>query len=197
MKPEEIREMFENTRALLSGHFILSSGHHSNQYLQCAMLTQYPGYAGRLAEALTAPFKDHKVQVVLGPAVGGIVIAQEAAQALWRCGNHEVRAIFCERMEGEMRLRRGFSLGKGERALVVEDVITTGGSVRETVKLAQACGAEVIGVAGFVDRSSADPNLGAPLSTLLKVKADIYPPDKCPLCREGILAVKPGSRGLK
>lgn len=195
MTPEAVREMFEETRALLSGHFVLSSGKHSNQYLQCAMLTQYPGYAVRLAEALSEPFQKRGVQVVLGPAVGGIVIAQEVAQALWRGGNNGVRAIFCERMEGEMRLRRGFSLAKGERVLVVEDVITTGGSVRETVKLAQACGAEVIGVAGFVNRSSADPDLGAPLAALLKVKADAYSPDNCPLCREGIPAIKPGSRG--
>jgi len=197
MTPEDVRKIFEESHALLSGHFILSSGNHSNRYLQCALVTQYPEAAASLASALAAPFQNLNVDVVLGPAVGGIVIAQEVAQALARGGNRKVRAIFCEREQGQMVLRRGFTLHPGERVLAVEDVVTTGGSVKEAIGLAKSFGANVIAAGSFVDRSPAPPDLGAPLTALLKVGAEIYPPDHCPLCREGSPAIKPGSRGLK
>jgi orotate phosphoribosyltransferase len=197
MNPEDVQKIFEEAQALLSGHFLLSSGNHSNRYLQCALVTQYPGLAARLAEALAEPFQSQHVHVVLGPAVGGIVIAQEVAQALSRRGNREVRAIFCEREQGKMVLRRGFFLRPGERVLAVEDVVTTGGSVKEAIALARTFGVDVIGVGSFVDRSTTTPDLGAPLTSLLKVSADIYPSDQCPLCQQGSTAIKPGSRGLK
>ncbi len=197
MKAQDVRTLFEEAQALLSGHFILSSGNHSNQYLQCALVTQYPGMASQLAEALAESYKDQNVQVVLGPALGGVVIAQEVAQALYRLGQKGVRALFCERVDGRMTLRRGFSLKPGERVLAVEDVITTGGSVKEAINLAKSFEAEVIGVGTFVDRSSESPQLGAPLTALLKVEAEIYPSQNCPLCQAGVEAVKPGSRGLK
>ncbi|MEW6517362.1 MAG: orotate phosphoribosyltransferase [candidate division FCPU426 bacterium] len=197
MTPAQVQTLFEESGALLSGHFQLTSGNHSNRYLQCALVTQHPGHAASLADALAGRFKDQDVDVVLGPAVGGIVLAQEVAQALYRQGRRQVRAIFCERVDGRMALRRGFSLSSGERVLAVEDVVTTGGSVQEAVALAQAAGCTVVGVGCLVDRSSAPPQLGAPLVSLLKVNADLFPPDNCPLCRQGLPAIKPGSRGLK
>lgn len=196
MSPEEVQAIFEKADALLSGHFALSSGNHSNRYLQCALVTQYPEYAKALADALAQKFADQEIDAVLGPAVGGIVIAQEVAQALSRAGKR-CRAIFCERVEGKMTLRRGFSLAAGEKVLAVEDVITTGGSVKEAIELAQAYGVDVIGVGTFIDRSSEAPDLGAPMKALLKVEASIFSPEECPLCKEGTEAVKPGSRGLK
>lgn len=197
MSPASVQKIFEKAQALLSGHFILSSGNHSNRYLQCARVTQVPQHARRLAEALAKPFEDQKVQVVLGPAIGGIVIAQEVAQALARAGNRRVRAIFAERVEGKLALRRGFELKPGERVLAVEDVVTTGGSVKEAVELAKGFGAEIVGVGAFIDRSVGPVDVGAPLTALLKIAAEIYPPADCPLCRAGSVAVKPGSRGLK
>jgi orotate phosphoribosyltransferase len=197
MTEAEVQSLFEEAGALLTGHFVLTSGNHSNRYLQCALVTQYPRHAGRLADALASRFRGHKVDVVLGPAVGGIVLAQEVAQALHRMGQSQVRALFCERVEGRMSLRRGFALQAGERVLAVEDVVTTGGSVQEAVALAQAAGCSMVGVGCLVDRSPAPPQLGAPLTSLLKVSADLYPADACPLCQQGLPAVKPGSRGMK
>ena len=197
MTAAEVLKVFEEVQALLNGHFLLSSGNHSNRYLQCALVTQHPRVAAQLAEALARPFLSQAVDVVLGPAVGGIVIAQEVAQALSRGGNANVRALFCERVDGKMTLRRGFSLKSGERVLAVEDVITTGGSVKEAMALAREAGAQVIGVGSFIDRSAMDPDLGAPLTSLLKIQTEIWAPEKCPLCRQGTPAVKPGSRGLK
>ena len=197
MTSAEVLQVFEEAQALLSGHFLLSSGNHSNRYLQCALVTQQPRVAARLAEALARPVVSESLDVVLGPAVGGIVIAQEVAQALSRGGNGKVRALFCERVDNKMALRRGFSLQPGERVLAVEDVITTGGSVKEAIALAKAAGATVIGVGSFIDRSAAPPDLGAPLTSLLRIQAEIWAPEQCPLCRQGTPAVKPGSRGLK
>lgn len=197
MNSDAVLKIFEQAKALQTGHFLLSSGNHSNRYLQCALVTQYPGHAARLADALAEPFLRERIDAVLGPAVGGIVIAQEVAQALYRAGNPDVRAVFCERVDGKMALRRGFSLSPGERVLAVEDVVTTGGSVKEAVALAKTFGVEVVGVGCFVDRSASAPDLGAPLKSLLKIEADIFPPDHCPLCQAGTPAVKPGSRGLK
>jgi orotate phosphoribosyltransferase len=197
MIPDEVLKVFENAGALLSGHFLLSSGNHSNRYLQCALVTQYPSVAAQLSTALARSFLSQPIDAVLGPAVGGIVIAQEVAQALARGGNAKVRALFCERVDGKMALRRGFALQPGERVLAVEDVITTGGSVKEAIALAKAAGAQVVGVGSFIDRSAAPPELGAPLTALLKIQAEIWPPEKCPLCQQGSPAIKPGSRGLK
>jgi len=197
MTSAEVQKIFENAQALLTGHFLLSSGNHSNQYLQCALVTQHPALAAQLADALVKAIGTPEVDVVLGPAVGGIVMAQEIAQALSRAGQQKVRAIFCERVTGKMTLRRGFTLTPGEKVLAVEDVVTTGGSVKEAIELAQAQGGKVIGIAALVDRSVMPLVLGMPLTTLLKVKADIYPPTECPLCQQGIPAIKPGSRELK
>lgn len=193
--PGEVLEIFQRVGALQSGHFALSSGNHSDRYLQCALVTQHPGHAARLAEALAEAFRGQTVGAVLGPALGGIVIAQEVAQALYRAGQTGVRALFCERVDGKLTLRRGFTLSPGERVLAVEDVVTTGGSVKEAIALARAAGAKVIGAGCFVDRSASEPDLGAPLTALLKVTAAIYAPDACPLCEQGLPVNKPGSRG--
>ena len=195
---EKINKIFADCQALLKGHFILSSGKHSNTYIQCALVTQYPQYASLLADFLIEPFKQEKISVVLGPAVGGIVLAQEVAQAFWRAGQQPVRTIFCEREQGQMTFRRGFSLAEGERVLAVEDVITTGGSIKEAIKLAQTKGAEVVGVASLIDRSVAAPDFeGIPWHSLLKVKAEVYAAEECPWCKDNIPAIKPGSKGLK
>jgi orotate phosphoribosyltransferase len=189
--------IFEKVGALQDGHFMLSSGFHSDRYLQCALVTQHPEYAARLADGLAEKFQKQRIDVVLGPALGGIVIAQEVAQALHRASSRPVRAIFCERVDGKLTLRRGFSLLPNEHVLVVEDVVTTGGSVKETVDLAKAAGATVVGVGSFVDRSTTPLALGAPLQALLKVQAAIYTLEQCPLCKDGLPITKPGSRGLK
>ena len=196
MSPAEVLKIFEAAGALQQGHFGLSSGNHSNRYLQCALVTQYPRFALAVAQDLAAPFVKLGVEVVLGPALGGVVIAQEVAQALYRAGLTGVRAIFCERVEGRLTLRRGFSLKPGERVLAVEDVVTTGGSLKETLELARLAQAQIVGAACLVDRSPAPPDLGTPLTSLLKIAAEIYPANACPLCQAGVPLSKPGSRSL-
>src|SRR5438445_7716603 len=143
----ETLELYEKTGALLRGHFRLTSGLHSDVYLQSALVLQYPPHAGALGAALAAPFRDDGIQTVLAPAIGGILVAHEVARALG------ARALFTEREDGVMRLRRGFTLAQGERCLVVEDVMTTGGSIREVVGCVEALGGVVAGVGALIDRS--------------------------------------------
>ena len=190
MNQEEIRRVFEQTGAILSGHFILSSWRHSDTYVQCALVLQYPELAAQLCGALAECFRGLNVSCVVGPALGGIIIAYEVARALG------VRGIFTERVEGVMRLRRGFTVAPGERVLVVEDVITTGGSVKEAAAAVAALGGEVVGFGALIDRSGGQARFDAPFAALLKVGAVTWEPDACPLCRQGVPAVKPGSRGL-
>lgn len=177
--------------ALLEGHFVLSSGLHSNRYVQCAKVLQYPDLAEAIGAAIAALFKDIAMDVVVGPAMGGVIIAQEVARAA------HVRAIFAEREHGVMTLRRGFFVEPGERALVVEDVVTTGGSAREVVDMLTARGARVVGVGAIMDRTTSPPQFPAPFRALGRVEVATYPPDDCPLCKAGVPLVKPGSRGLK
>lgn len=190
LSPEAAAAMFRETGALLEGHFRLTSGLHSSQYMQCARVLQFPSYASRLGEELARRFRSRGVQVVIGPAMGGIIVAQEVARAL----GGPVRSIFAEREEGKMALRRGFSLQPGEKVLVVEDVITTGGSVKEVIGLVREKGGEVVGVGVLVDRSGGEAKFDLPLEAVLSLKIASYPPDKCPLCAQGLPAVKPGSR---
>jgi orotate phosphoribosyltransferase len=180
-------ELFRASGALLDGHFRLSSGLHSSGYLQCALVLQYPDRAERLGVALGEAARDLGANVVLSPALGGIVIGQEVARAL------SVRAIFAERQDGTMTLRRGFGLGPGDRVLVVEDVVTTGGSTQETMAVARAFGAQVVGAASIIDRGEAT-KLGVPYVSLARVALSTYEPARCPLCRAGIALTKPGSR---
>ena len=181
-------ELYEKTGALMRGHFRLTSGLHSDIYLQSALVLQYPEHAARLGDALAAPFVDAGAQTVLAPAIGGILVAHEVARALG------VRALFTERENGVMRLRRGFTLTPGERCLVVEDVITTGGSTREVVECVRASGGAVVGVGCLIDRSGGAALFDVKQAALATVAATTWPPESCPLCRTGGQAVKPGSR---
>lgn len=180
--------LFRRVNALLEGHFRLTSGLHSPGYLQCALVLQHPREAEACGAAIASRVRDLGVQVVLSPALGGIVIGQEVGRALG------VRAIFAERQDGALRLRRGFSLSPGEKVLVVEDVVTTGGSTRETIEVARAEGAEVVGAAAIIDRSGGRQELDVPFHALAAVSLPTYEPAACPLCAAGTPVVKPGSR---
>lgn len=188
MTDRETLDLYEATGALLRGHFRLTSGLHSDVYLQSALVLQYPAHAGALGAALAAPFRNDGIQTVLAPAIGGILVAHEVARALG------VRAVFTEREEGVMRLRRGFTVATGERCLVVEDVMTTGGSIREVVGCVETLGATVVGVGSLIDRSGGGANFPVKRATLATVKATTWKPEECPLCRAGGQAIKPGSR---
>ncbi|NLC07920.1 MAG: orotate phosphoribosyltransferase [Syntrophomonadaceae bacterium] len=192
MTEDEALFMFKESQALLEGHFRLTSGRHSNQYMQCARVLQYPAYASRLGAELARRFREAEVQVVIGPAIGGIVLAQEVARAL----GGQVRSLFAERENGVMSLRRGFSLEPGERVLVVEDVITTGGSVQEVIELVKNLGGEVVGVGVLVDRSGGQVSFAVPKEAVLTMEIVSYPPEACPLCDQGLPVVKPGSRSI-
>lgn len=188
---KEVLDIFKQCGAFLTGHFELSSGLHSSQYLQAALVLQYPKYAGKLCSKLAEHFKESAIDLVAAPALGGIIVAHEVARALG------VRAIFAEREEGKLKLRRGFSINKSERVIVVEDVVTTGGSIKETMDVIKDSGGIIKGVGAIIDRSEGKVNLGFPLISLLSLTIPIYEPKLCPLCKEGSIAVKPGSRGLK
>jgi orotate phosphoribosyltransferase len=181
-------ELYEKTGALLRGHFRLTSGLHSDIYLQSALVLQYPEHAAALGSALAAAFRADGVQTVLAPAIGGIIVAHEVARALG------VRALFSEREGGTMRLRRGFALAAGERCLVVEDVITTGGSTREVVACVEEHAGAVVGVGSLIDRSGGAAAFKVKRTALATVNATAWPPETCPLCKTGSQAIKPGSR---
>jgi orotate phosphoribosyltransferase len=181
-------QLYEKTGALMRGHFRLTSGLHSDVYLQSALVLQHPEHAGALGAALAAPFRADGVQTVLAPAIGGILVAHEVARALG------VRALFTEREGDVMRLRRGFSLAAGERCLVVEDVITTGGSTREVVQCVEEHGGAVVGVGSLIDRSGGAAAFKARRTALATVTATTWQPEDCPLCKAGSQAIKPGSR---
>ena len=183
--------MFRRSGALHDGHFRLSSGLHSPGYLQCALVLQHPHEAETLGAALGAMVRSLGAVTVLSPAMGGIVIGQEVGRALG------VRAIFAERQDGVLTLRRGFALDPGEKVIVVEDVVTTGGSTRETINVARAAGAVVVGACAIVDRSGGKQGLDVPFRSLLPMNVTTYQPDACPLCQQGIPIVKPGSRATR
>lgn len=187
-------DLFEKTGAYLHGHFRLTSGLHSPEYLQCAKVLAFPSYAetlGRnLAEKLQTAIGGLFVDVVIAPAIGGIVIGHEVARAL------HARSLFAERdgASNSMSLRRGFEIGSGEKVIVVEDVITTGGSTREVVELARAAGGDVLAAASIIDRSSGNADVGVQRVALEVLSPITYLPEDCTLCREGVPVVKPGSR---
>ena len=191
MTENEILEVFRGNSALLEGHFILSSGLHSDRYIQCALVLQHPRVAEQLGSELAAKLRDLGASVVAAPALGGILVAHEVARALG------VRAIFTERQDGAMTLRRGFSLTAGEPTLVVEDVLTTGLSTRETIQCVEQAGAKVVGAGALIDRSGGTADLGLPRAALLSLQIQNYNPADCPLCKSGSPAVKPGSRTKK
>ena len=180
--------LFRRAGALLEGHFRLSSGLHSNGYLQSALVLQRPDDAANLGAALAGRVTSWRPDVVLSPALGGVIIGHEVARAL------VVRALFAERADGNLTLRRGFSLSRGERVLVVEDVVTTGGSTRETIDVATSAGAQVVGAAALIDRSGGTAQLGVPFEALARLSLPTYEPSTCPLCSKGLPVTKPGSR---
>lgn len=188
---ENILKIFKDTEALLEGHFILTSGLHSNAYFQCAMVFQYPWHAETLCQEIADHFRDQKIDVVVSPAVGGIVFGQEIARLLG------VRSVFAERVEGQMTLRRGFQISPGERVLLAEDVTTTGGSVKEVMSAVEQAGGKVVAVTAVVDRSGGKAQFNVPYFSLFQMEVKNYDPDECPLCQAGSQAVKPGSRSLK
>jgi orotate phosphoribosyltransferase len=188
MDSEAVLDLFRKAGALLEGHFRLSSGLHSERYLQSALVLQFPEFAAELGEALAGRTRHLQPTVVLSPALGGIVIGQEVGRALG------VRAIFAERQDGLLTLRRGFTLSSADRVLVIEDVITTGGSTRETIDAATAAGAHVLGAGAIIDRGSDPARLALPLFALVKLEVPTYRPEACPLCAKDIPVVKPGSR---
>ena len=185
---EQVLEIFARTGVLLEGHFRLTSGLHAAKYLQCAQLLQYPHEAGPLCEHLASYFKDAGATVVAGPATGGIILAYEVAKALG------VKNIFGERENGVMTFRRGFKLEPTDKVLVLEDVVTTGGSVKELIACVKEAGAEVVGVASLVNRSGGRVDFGVPFKSLVNLDITTYQPEECPMCKEGSVAYKPGSR---
>ena len=191
MTRDELLDLYRRSGALLEGHFRLTSGLHSTGYMQCALVLQHPPHAEELGRAIADRVRDLRPTVVLSPALGGVVIGQEVGRALG------VRAIFCERQDGKLSLRRGFTLAAGDRVLVVEDVMTTGGSTRETIEVAKAAGGQVVGTASIVDRSGGTIRFDVPFSSLLEIALPTYEPAQCPLCAQGLPVVKPGSRPLQ
>jgi orotate phosphoribosyltransferase len=187
-KHDDVVDLFRRSGALLDGHFRLSSGLHSPGYLQCALVLQHPAQAEMLGRAVAALVADLKPTVVLSPALGGVVIGHEVGRALG------VRAIFAERQDGALTLRRGFMLAESDRVLVVEDVLTTGRSTRETMEVAMAAGSRVVAVASIVDRSGSAATFAVPFRSLVSIALPTYEPDACPLCAQDVPVVKPGSR---
>ncbi len=186
MTDAEVLQIFRQTQALLNGHFLLRSGLHSRQYFQCALVLQYPRHAERLCAALAA--KLPKADAVISPAMGGLFVGHEVGRALG------LRHIFAEKnASGALELRRNFTIGKGEKFLVLEDVITRGGRAQETIHIVRQHGGEVIAVGALVDRSGGRTAFEVPLVSLLKLEIETFEPSSCPLCKEGIPVVKPGS----
>ena len=192
IKTEEVMKKFEEAGAIQKGHFKLTSGVHSDTYIQCAQVMQHPGFMHNLCSELGKKFRGDDIDVIVGPAIGGIIMAHVMAQVLgpW------VRAIFTERENGKMTLRRSFEINQGEKVLVVEDVTTTGSSVREVIDIVKSRQGKVVGVGVLIDRSGGKVDFKIKTEKLLTVDIKTYLPKECPLCKKGIPAVKPGSREL-
>ena len=188
LSSEDILKIFRETGALLEGHFLLTSGFHSPKYFQCAKVLQYPEYAELLCRQISRHFYTSEIELVVSPAIGGIIVGYEVARQL------EARSIFAEREDGVMKLRRGFEIKPGERVLVCEDVVTTGGSVFEVVDIVKDAGAKLVGVGCIVDRSGGKVDFGSRFASVIKLEVPIFKPEECQLCREGVKLVKPGSR---
>jgi len=190
MKPEEILALFKQAGALLEGHFLLSSGLHSGRYLQCALVLQHPERAGVLGRELGLHLRQAAgtPDLVIAPALGGILVAHEVARELG------VRALFAERQQGRMTLRRGFEIRRDERCIVVEDVLTTGGSTLETMEVVRSAGGVVTAAGCLIDRGSGRAELGVPRVALAVFEIPSFPPESCPMCKTGEQLIKPGSR---
>jgi orotate phosphoribosyltransferase len=186
---EMVTGILKEVEALLEGHFLLSSGKHSNRYCQCAKLLQYPDKAEKVLAIVVDKIKDMEIDLVVGPAMGGIIVAYELGRQLG------IPAIFTERVDGEMALRRGFEIKPGQKVLIAEDVVTTGKSSMETVKVIKSYGGEVVGIAAIADRTVGD--VGLTVWGAIKLEIETWDKDECPLCKKGIEYVKPGSRAIK
>jgi len=189
MTEQQILDLYRSTGVLLDGHFKLTSGKHSPMFLQCSQIMQYPDKAGPLADELATKLRGIEADAVIGPAMGGIILAYEVGRALGK------RAIFAERQDGTMTLRRGFRIKPGERFIVVEDAISTGGSVREVIDVVKERGGEVVAVGSLVDRSGGKVDFGVPAATMVTLEVPAYAPDECPLCRAGVPLTLPKSAG--
>jgi len=188
MTEAEVKDLFVKYGAILEGHFLLTSGLHSGMYVEKFQVLQYPKATEQLCAGFADKFKDEKIDVVIGPVTGGIILAHETAK------HFGTRAIFAERDNGRMTIKRGFEIKPGERVLIVEDIVTTGGSVMEVIDVVKEWGGVVAGVAMLVDRSGGTVDFGAPAKALLTLNIKTYAPDDCPLCQQGLPLVKRGSR---
>lgn len=191
MDSKNILEVFEKSNALLNGHFLLTSGRHSNQYFQCALVLRFPEYNQLICSQIARHFADYEIDYVISPAIGGIVVGQEVARQLNKI------SIFAEREDKELTLRRGFQIENGKKYLVCEDVVTTGGSVFEVIDIVKNGGGIVAGVGFIVDRSNNKVKFDVPQFSTLQLEVISYHPDDCPLCKQNIPLVKPGSRKIK
>ena len=192
MTEAEVKELLIKTGAIMDGHFLLTSGLHSPHYVEKFNVLQQPKYTQQLCEAMAEKFKDANIETVVGPMTGGILPAHETGKALG------TRAIFTERVDGKMTFRRGFSLHEGERVLIVEDIVTTGGSIKEVIEVVKAHGGVPVAVSMLVDRSGGKANFGdVPCTALLHMDVETYQPEECPLCQQGIEMTKRGSTGKK
>ena len=192
MTEAEVKELLIKTGAIMDGHFLLTSGLHSPHYVEKFNVLQQPKYTQQLCEAMAEKFKDANIETVVGPMTGGILLAHETGKALG------TRAIFTERVDGKMTFRRGFSLHEGERVLIVEDIVTTGGSIKEVIEVVKAHGGMPVAVSMLVDRSGGKANFGdVPCTALLHMDVETYQPEECPLCQQGIEMTKRGSTGKK
>jgi orotate phosphoribosyltransferase len=201
LKREELLQLFETAGAIRHGHFELSSGLHSGTYVQCALVLQYPRFAEKLGQALAALFSDARIDAVVSPALGGVIIGQEVARALPAPKDTisgGVPALFVERDgSGTMTLRRGFTLKPDQHVLVVEDVWTTGGSTEETIHVVQEAGGRVVAAGALIDRSGGAIEFPVECNALIQLKIESYDPEDCPQCRQGNIAIKPGSRHVR
>ncbi len=191
MDRQQVLKILTDTDVLMEGHFLLTSGRHSDKYLQCARIFQYPVHASKIAEHLARQFPDNSIDLVIGPAIGGIILSYEMGRVLG------VKTIFAERENGVMTLKRGFEIPPQSKVLVVEDVVTTGGSVKEVIELVKEHQAEVSGVAAIVDRSGGNVDFGTKFICAVKMDVLSFKPEECPLCKSGKALVKPGSRVFK
>ena len=190
MTEQEVKELLIETNAIMNGHFLLTSGLHSPHYVEKVNVLQHPKYTQRLCEAMAEKFKDAEIETVVGPVTGGVLLAHETGKALG------TRAIFTERENGKMTFRRGFSLHPGERVLIVEDIVTTGGSIREVIDVVKEHGGVPVAVSMLVDRSGGKANFGdVPSTALLHMDVETYSPEECPLCKQGIPMTKRGRTG--
>ena len=187
---ERVTEIFKITGTIIEGHFRLTSGLHSGLYVEKFRVLEHPKYTEELCREIARRYENDGITLVVGPAIGGVIIAYEVARALG------VRSVFCEREDGKLTLRRGFQINPEDRVLVVEDIVTTGGSVKEVLEVVQQSGATIVGVGLLVDRSNGNVNLGYRTEALLTMQVTTHQPDDCPLCKQGLPVVKPGSRKI-